>query len=730
MKKLFILIICFITVVSLSGQGRILFYNGNNVIYNKLIENVDSVNFTNNVSIVHNNIGDAPFQFPVVGIDSITFISGDVPEDTSRTIYIIYNGNDVTVINPLANQGINITTNGADVTVNGNSGIQDVTYHLSGTTTDGSLVLSSDERFNFIFSGVNITNPTGAAIKVLLDVKVSVTLDDNTTSSLSDGSSSADKAAFESKGQLLFSGNGVLNVAGVAKHGIFSSDYIRILSGTINVTSAYSDGLHGDYFQMYGGTVDITANSSGIDGDTGFIEIYDGNITIHTTQNDGKSMKCDSTLTINGGTLNLTVSGAQAKGLKSGQSIILNGGDIHITASGATVLSQLTTGYEPSYCSALKSDNTVIINDGTQLTITCPSSNNGGKGISADGNITINGGTVNITTAGAGATYTNSSNTTGSYTSSCIKSDAAITINAGNITCSSSGSGGKGITCDGALTIGVADAANENLVLNVSTSGERFQVSSGGGGGGFPPGGNSGDYANPKAIKSLGNLTINSGTITVTCHQSNEGGEGIESKNELTINGGLLEVTSDKDDAINAANKLTINGGMIYAASAGNDGIDCNGSMYINGGLAISAGSSAPEEGFDCDQNTFQITGGIIVGTGGATSSPTSGSSQKSIKYNATSGNAICIYNSNNTPILTMQLPTLSGGGGGFPGGGGSGMVMLFSDPNLVSGSYTLKYGGTITGGTDFHGYYSNASFSGGSSKSFTISNSVVTTVQ
>lgn len=726
MKKLIILLISFLIVFSLNAQERILFYTGNNVIYNKLIENVDSVNFSNNISIVHNNLGDDPFQFPVVGIDSITFITGEIPQDTSRIIYIIYNGNSVTIINPLANQGVSITTNGADVVVNGNSGIQDVTYHLSGSTTDGSLILNSDERFNFIFSGVSITNPSGAAIKVPLDVKVSVTLEDNTTSYLTDGSGSVDKAAFDSQGQLIFSGNGALNVAGIVKHGIFSNDYIRFLSGTITVTGAYSDGLHADYFQIYGGTINVTANSAGLDGDTGYIDITGGNITVNTSQDDGKSIKCDSVITISGGTITLTVSGAQAKGLKAGQSVVLSGGDIHITASGATVLNQLSTGYEPSYCSGIKSDNSVFINDGTNLTIDCTNSNNGGKGISADGLITINGGVVNVTTAGNGATYTNSSNTTDSYTSSCIKSDANIVLNGGNITCGSTGTGGKGITCDGTLTIGTVGGANEDLILTVTTSGERFQVSSGGGGG-FPPGGESGDYANPKAIKSLGNLIINSGTITVTCNQTNEGGEGIESKNELTINDGLLEIHSDKDDAINAANKLTINGGTTYASSSGNDGIDCNGNMYINGGLTISAGSAVPEEGFDCDQNTFQITGGIILGTGGATSTPSSSSSQKALKYNATSGSAICIYNSSNTPILTMQLPTLSGGGG-FPGGG-SGMVMLYTDPNLVNGSYTLKYGGTISGGTNFHGYYTNGTYSGGSTKSFTVS-STVTTVQ
>ena len=41
MKKIIILLVCFFTTFSLVAQERVLFYSGSNVIYNKLIENVD-----------------------------------------------------------------------------------------------------------------------------------------------------------------------------------------------------------------------------------------------------------------------------------------------------------------------------------------------------------------------------------------------------------------------------------------------------------------------------------------------------------------------------------------------------------------------------------------------------------------------------------------------------------------------------------------------------------------
>ncbi len=294
----------------------------------------------------------------------------------------------------------------------------------------------------------------------------------------------------------------------------------------------------------------------------------------------------------------------------------------------------------------------------------------------------------------------------------------------GTFNLTSTGRGGKGINVGGTLVIGQEGASNDDLTLNVTTSGERITITSGGGG---PWGG--GDYANPKGIKAQGNLTINSGNITVHCTQTqNEGGECIESKAILTINGGNIEAYSVKDDAVNAAQNLTINGGIYYAHSDNNDGTDSNGTMFINGGFNISNGSRSPEEGFDCDWNQFKITGSTSIGTGGGTSDPsTNVCTQPSLKINTQPGYAIQILKSDGTVICTYQCPTFTGGGGG---GWGNNMVMLFTDPQLQTGqSYTVKYGGTISGGDEWHGYYTgNVTYSGGQSTNVNV-NSMYTTV-
>lgn len=721
-KQILLVLVCVMSVCMLSAQEYYLHtHQGGNVTFEKKISQIDSINFLNSSAVFTYNTGHT--SLPFSNIDSVTFSTDSLIP--TYDIYIIYSGNTVTVTNPLATSGVTITTNGAGVTVVSTAGLSDITYHLSGSTLDGFFNISSDKRFNLSLENVSITSTTGAAINSVIDKKMTVSI--NGTNYLKDCANGQQKAALYSKGQVFFYGSGTLTIEGLTKHAISSGDYIEIYGGNIVVTSAVSDGLHGDYIRMHSGSVTVSGTTGdGLDGDTGFIEINGGTLNVTVATADTKAVKCDSTLTINGGNITLTASGAQTKGLKSDQTIILNGGDISITASGATVLETVDGVQDPAYCSAIATDGNVVINGGT-LTITLPTSNNGGKGISADGNVTISGGEIHITTSGSGAAYTVSGSTKDSYSCCCIKSDAHLLITGGDITCSSSGAGGKGIRADSSIVIGAVDAADSLLTLNVSTSGARFTVSSGGGGGWPPgPGGESGDYCNPKAIRSGGNLTVNSGLITVNCTQSGEGGEGMESKATLNLNGGQLTITSTGDDAINSANYLYINGGTTYAASTNNDAIDCNGPMYITGGFTIAAASHTPEEAFDCDNYTFGITGGTIVGTApsGMYSNPTaSACTQHSLKYTHAGNNAVqLIRNSDNEVILTFKVPSISGGGG--PGGGGSSATMTFSSPEFVQGTYTLKYGGTITGGTNWHNYYTGATYSGGNSKTVTVGSS------
>ena len=292
------------------------------------------------------------------------------------------------------------------------------------------------------------------------------------------------------------------------------------------------------------------------------------------------------------------------------------------------------------------------------------------------------------------------------------------------------GTGGKCIDAEGEKLIGVENGETE-LVMDMKTTGEKFYES------GY---GEDAEYANPKILKAEGDLYIYGGNINI--YTENDGGEGLESKNGVYILGGYI-IIDTYDDAINGKYNVQIDGGTIYAYSRGNDAIDSNGTMYMNGGLLVAVGQMAPEGAFDCDQNTFAITGGTLIGIGGHHSTPTSSAcTQRALVYNGiTNGTAVRIVNENNEDLMTFQMPTYSGngggggwppGGGGGPGGGGpgggGGIALLFSSANLQQGTITVKQGGTISGGEEFHGYFTGAEYTGSTTdQNVTISGMVTT---
>jgi hypothetical protein len=754
MRKSLIIIALLLGCISLNAQEyHMKVFNTAFILYDKDVSTIEEFRFNGEHMFINDDNGGSTLN--IREIDSIVFRQ-ESPH-TGDTVYITYNGNSVTVDNPFADDGVQIHTDGAFVDVE--SWRMDVPYVVSGSSDNGRLIYYSMTPFHLTLDNLSLSNPSTVAIA--MGVYVPVTLRLKGTSTLADGANGPQVGTMDMPCELTVNGTGTLQITGNAKHAMNIEGPITINSGTIRILGSDSDGIHGSSNLTWnGGTLDIvSAGSDGLDisgnvtiqnGDlsinttaetqrgikvSGVFTMNDGSLNINTSGTDSKGIKADNLVYINGGNLTIVNSGDMSKGIKADGDINITGGIINISSSGSTVLESVNNQNVPAYCTAIKCDTDINITGG-DFTITLPTSNHGGKGISTDGNLTIDGATMSITTQGDGATYTVSGSTKDAYTSACLRSDGNMSILSGNITLNSSGTGGKGINVGddshttSTLTLGITGGNDDDLILNVTTSGERITISSGGGGG-WPPGpGQGGDYANPKGIKSRGNLTINSGTVTVNCTQNNEGGECIESKATLTINGGNIETYSKTDDPINAAQNLTINGGTIYSHSDNNDGIDSNGTLFLNGGFAISNGARQPEEGFDCDNNQFKITGGTHIGTGGATSNPTQNvCTQPTLKINTQPGYAIQVLKSDGTVICTYQCPTFTGGGGGGPGWGNN-MVMLFTDPQLQTGqSYTVKYGGTISGGTNWNGYYTgNVTYTGGQSTNVNV-NSMYTTV-
>lgn len=381
-------------------------------------------------------------------IDSMFFAQND-------TVKITYTGSTINIDNPLAYSGVSVSTSGQDVTVTSSPGEKEVIYLVSGTTTNGMLKIYSDYKLQLLLNNANITNGDGPAINIQSSKKISVNLLAGTQNTLTDGSSYAtstedQKATFFSEGQLIFDGTGSLTVKSNSQHGICSDDFIQITNGVITVSAAAKDGIHAnDYFKMYGGTLNVTATSDDIDCEAGHVLITGGSITTVNATADTKGISCDSTMTISGGTINMTVGGNQAKGLKSKQAMTLSGGTITINTSGAAVLSASGSGYDPSYCTAIKGGSDITISGAN---ITVRGTGTGAKGISADGNLSMTSGTVGVTTTGAGATYTNTSGIADSYASSCFEADGNISILGGSLTATTSGTASKGISADGTLT--------------------------------------------------------------------------------------------------------------------------------------------------------------------------------------------------------------------------------------------------------------------------------------
>ncbi len=560
-------------------------------------DDISDSGFTDTETVVTNSSNDEYDDY----VENSTFGS---------KVTIAYSGTSATVSNSVT--GVTVTTDGGHVTVN--SVVSGVEYVLSGSTTNGSLKVYSENKFKVTLNGVSITSGEGAAINIQSSKRAFIEIADGTTNTLTDASSYTNtvtdedqKACIFSEGQIIFNGSGSLTVYGNYKHGICSDEYVRLRGGNnITIASAVKDGIHAnEEIIIGGGLLKMTVSGDGLDCEEGSIDIRGGLVKAEISGDASKAVKAETDITISGGQMIL-----------------------------------LTTG-NGEY-------------DSDDKDISSPA------GIKCGGNLTMSGATTYI---------------------------------------KSTGSAGKGINSDGTISI-------TNCTLKVITTGKQYVYGS--------------LDSSAKGIKADGNLTINSGAVWVKT-TGGDGSEGIESKSVMTINNGEVLVYA-YDDCLNASSSIVINGGDIYCYSSANDGIDSNGTLTITGGTIVASGTTSPEEGIDCDTNTFKITGGTLLGIGGGTSTPTSNAcSQRSVIYggSGSSGTLLSITSSSGTHVMSYTIPRTY-----------SSMTVLFSSSLLTSGtSYTVYTGGSVSGGTEFYGLTTGGTYTAGTQASTFTSSSMVTTI-
>lgn len=290
------------------------------------------------------------------------------------------------------------------------------TYILSGTLTDGMVIVDAEDtdKVQLVLDGVDITSAESAAIYVREADKVFITTASDSQNTLTNGGTytaiddnNIDAAIF-SKSDLTLNGAGSLTITAKAGHGVVSKDDLVLTSGTYQIDAA-SHGLSGkDSVRIASGSYTIVSGKDGIhaenadDTSLGFVYLADGTFDI-TSDGDGISagnwLQADGgvyTVKAGGGSENVQKSDGEwqfgpgqqtestdtteedtvsMKAIKAAGELILKGGKYSLDSADDTI----------------HSNANVTISDG-EFTLA-----SGDDGIHADSATTISGGTIDIT---------------------------------------------------------------------------------------------------------------------------------------------------------------------------------------------------------------------------------------------------------------------------------------------------------------------------------------------
>ena len=631
---------------------------------------------------------------------------------------------------PASQTGDMIYSDGTTLTIMGKAfTISDIT----SLVVDDSEVTDNLVSIAYSSSSATVTIAGNVAQYVTATISgAHVTITPSNTAAVDDDEITYQLSGTTTDGSLTMSGSYkcTVSLAGVtltnpsgAAINITNSKRIK-LSAKKGTTNTLTDGSGSQKACIYSkgqlqiqgnGTLNVVGNKKHGIKSASYIEIKNLTLNITSTVSDG--INCEEYLLIESGTV--TISGVGDDGIQC---------DL-----GGTTSTGETTDHED------EDTGNIYIEGGTlNVTVTATAA----KGIKGEGSLVITDGTVNVTTSGGGEW---DSSDTETKAASCISMDGDITISGGDIDLTSTGSGGKGMKCDGSLTISGSPTIdvittgglyyNNGTTENTNYTGDTDNVSSS-------------YYSSPKGIKAgtktqsgnsytySGGVQISGGTINI--NTSGHNGEGLESKNTMTISGGTIDIDS-YDDAINAARELYITGGTVTAVATENDAIDSNANMYIQGGTIIACGADGAECGLDAAEGyKLYITGGTVLSIAANNNDVTSTTGSQcvldtSLSSSVTGGTTVTVK-SGSTTLASFTVPGSynsssnaprrahggggsgggNSGGGGTPGSGGSfgggAANVLISCSGLTSGSsYTVTVGSTSTSVTASKSYSSNS---------------------
>lgn len=330
------------------------------------------------------------------------------------------------------------------------------------------------------------------------------------------------------------------------------------------------------------GTTNTVADTAGSNDENAAVKVKSGaalaiggkgTLTVDGNAKNGIKGAADAVITVAEGKLNIN---AANDGLSCDDELNITGGTLSITAGGDAVKASPDTGENPDTTSL----GNVTISGGT-LTLSAAE-----DGIQADGDLTISGGTFDVTANGGHTTAL----TDDSASCKGFKAGKTLTVTGGTLT---------------------VDSADDALHANtdVTIAGGTLTLATG----------DDGVHAdNDLVIGTRGASSTSTPRINITA--SYEGLEGTT----VTVYSGDIDVAAS-DDGVNAANStlgersdkyaINISGGDLYI-DAGSDGLDSNNDINITGGKVEVYGADAMMDAAIDYDGTFTLSGGTLFGAG------------------------------------------------------------------------------------------------------------------
>lgn len=324
-------------------------------------------------------------------IFSVSIIACTVPQETAQeTVETSFTERDLDQSVELSDASTIELESGKNIDIT-----KEGMYVINGTATNVTIRVSvgEEDKVQLVLDGVNITNDQTPALTVISGDKVSVTTQDATHNVLTvtgtfvpDGDMNTDAVIF-SKSDLELNGDGTLDINSSKGNGISSKDELKITGGTYSITS-YQDALEAnDAIVVKGGEIDIVSEKDGLHSENndnsslGYIIIENGTLNINAGDD---AIRGSTYVQIDGGKINIEscVEGIEATTIR------FNGGEISMYAT------------DDGINATKKADGDVLIevNDGS-INITMASGDT--DAFDANGNIVINGGTIDISAVSA-----------------------------------------------------------------------------------------------------------------------------------------------------------------------------------------------------------------------------------------------------------------------------------------------------------------------------------------